>query len=295
MQKTPKLDFLIIGAQKSGTTTLHEILRQHPQIMMPEGKEWPYFNQPEGDFEFFFKKLFGTYDPALSYGKATPQYLNDPTAAARIGKAFPEVKLIAILRNPVARTFSHYNMCIRRTIIEDDFETAVDRWLEPGNLGVARSLPHASESEAQCCVVWSEYSRMLERYNSFSQKNNILVLFLEDLERHPQAVFDQIATFLGLDTMIDSAVVNQKFHVGGSKRKLRLPVWVKKIPGVKKLTWLFFKSMPPKVAFAYEMWNVVPANQSVQDAYPEASAKLNEHFRNEGDKLFEIFGVRATW
>lgn len=292
----PKLDFLIIGAQKGGTTTLHEILKQHPDIVMPEGKEWPYFNEdPKVQFSDYFFRVFGKYEPSKIYGKATPRYLNIVSSAKRIHSAFPDIKIIAILREPVSRTYSHFNMCVRRGSIKDDFDLAVSQWLNADALEAARCMPHSAEAETKCCVAWSEYSRTLSYYKDLFPVENILILFLQDLEERPKQVFDRIFDFLGVGKKMDDELLGKRSHVGGKKRRIFLPAGIKKVPGVKFLTWLFFKSMPRRVAFAYETWNVVPEGKSVADLHPEAVSRLRSHFSSESEKLFELFGIKPTW
>ena len=110
------LDFLIIGAQKCATTSLFEHLKAHPDIAMPVEKEVPFFTNKSctvDDWGEFAGQHFAGCDNQL-WGKATPQYMCDPTTAARIHALMPDTKLIAILRDPVERTWSHYQMGRRR-------------------------------------------------------------------------------------------------------------------------------------------------------------------------------------
>src|SRR6266487_1947701 len=111
------LDFIIIGAQKAGTTSLYHYLREHPGIYMPPEKEAPFFTSKGSflrDWEQFAADYFGAASVEQRWGKATPAYMADPRVAARIHSLMPRVLLIALLRNPVERAYSHYMMSVRR-------------------------------------------------------------------------------------------------------------------------------------------------------------------------------------
>jgi len=113
-------DFLIIGCPKCGTTSLYEYLIQHPYIHSAQGKEIDYFDRlhnrglnwyktkfPSKTSKFFSEKLFKK--PYIS-GEATPRYLEHPHAINNIKKTIPNSKFIILLRNPIERAISHYNM-----------------------------------------------------------------------------------------------------------------------------------------------------------------------------------------
>ena len=103
--------FMIIGVMKGGTTSLFQYLLMHPQIRPPFTKEIHYFDfnwtRPERWYAAHFPKTDRTLEGNIS-GEASPGYLLSPGAAERIAKRYPDIKLIAILRNPVYRAISHY-------------------------------------------------------------------------------------------------------------------------------------------------------------------------------------------
>lgn len=111
--KTP--DFIIIGVQKGGTTSLYSYLTQHPQIAPATQKEIHYF-----DFNFdkstdWYCSHFSTSSEGeyLLAGEASPYYIFHPQVPQRIYDLFPQVKIIALLRNPVERAISHYYYYIK--------------------------------------------------------------------------------------------------------------------------------------------------------------------------------------
>jgi hypothetical protein len=281
---------------KGGTTTLHEAIATHPAISLPHGKEQPFFTSEHDEAEWNrFVSL--TYDGEKRgwLGKATPQYLNNPGSAEHIAHLFPNAKIIAILRDPAERTYSHYRMCLRRGLLSEDFEKHVDDWLEPDAIARARTLSHAPENEAACCVVWSEYSRLLKPYKKLFPSGSILILFTETLEAAPAGVYSQILAHIGAEEALNPEVTSKKFHVGGNSKKVQLPKFIKKLSLVRILTGAFFRSLPKQLAYRYMMWNVKASSESLGERFPDAKAKLDAHFGREAERLTAEFGVDAPW
>ena len=116
-------DFLLLGAQKAGSTSLYVHLMQHPQIIGVARKELHFFDYKSALGSWWYRTNFPTKaemaqrsaalgKPVLT-GEASPYYLFHPHAARRIARLLPDVKLIALLRNPVDRAFSHYHHEVR--------------------------------------------------------------------------------------------------------------------------------------------------------------------------------------
>ena len=107
--------FIIIGAQKSGTSALHSMLRQHPQIMVPGEKELHFFDDGlirYGDFSTYHSSfpLPFQLSPNKITGEASPSYLYHPDCPKRIYNYSPGMLLVAVLREPVSRAYSGWNM-----------------------------------------------------------------------------------------------------------------------------------------------------------------------------------------
>ena len=126
-------NFLIIGAMKSGTTALYYYLEQHPDIYMSPVKEPNFFsshkqeNAADTVTEFgIYRQLFSGGSGKKAIGEASHSYLYEPGAAAEIRRYIPEAKLIAILRNPIERAYSHFLHMVRSgTEPLDDFARAL--------------------------------------------------------------------------------------------------------------------------------------------------------------------------
>ncbi len=112
--KIDRLDFVLAGAQKSGTTALHYFLSRHPKITMGDQQEIHFFDNDalfvsEVDYEGLHKH-YPSLGPSTIAGDCTPSYIYHEPAAERIWKYNPKTKLLILLRNPVDRAFAHWNM-----------------------------------------------------------------------------------------------------------------------------------------------------------------------------------------
>lgn len=157
-----KLDFMIIGAQKSGTTALDSYLRFHPKIGLPVKKELHHFTNERIcrlfmsirniHYHRFFPD-FANLDKLL--GEATPNYMVEPLFMERIRAYNPALKLIVILRDPVSKAYSHWNMQRDRGLEARSFEKAIqENFLEIKN----QSFTYHEYSYLR----WGEYARQLK-------------------------------------------------------------------------------------------------------------------------------------
>lgn len=205
-------DFLVIGAQKSGTTSLHAQLAEHPKVLPALTKEVHYFDRnarrPLDWYRAHFP-LAAQIDGAAedgapgTTGEASPYYLFHPACARRIHDALPRVKLIALLRNPADRAYSHYQHARRRGWETLGFEAALDA--EPGRLAeeartssadrVFEGLAHRRFSYATRGL----YADQLARYLECFDRSSLLVLQSEVYEREPARVLAEVLDFLGLE------------------------------------------------------------------------------------------------
>lgn len=129
-------DFLVIGAARSGTTSLYRYLASHPSIAPASMKEIQYFSIHHWRGIEWYKSHFPTSltrrvvtsrsGVSCQTGEATPYYMFHPLAAGRVADALPRVKLIVLLRNPVDRAFSHYLHELSLGVEDRSFEKAID-------------------------------------------------------------------------------------------------------------------------------------------------------------------------
>lgn len=187
------LDFSVIGAQKSGTATLHRALRAHPDVSMPANEttvfeDFDYSPETVDDLE---AELARFPDDHLK-GIKRPQYLAEPECAPRLAKHAPDADLVAILRDPVDRAVSAYFHYMRYGHIPvDDVDTGMRRLLD-GDVDEA-AHPRAGE-----VLEFGRYGAHLARLLDHFPRDQVLVLVFEDFLDDPQAGFEALADHLGI-------------------------------------------------------------------------------------------------
>ncbi len=299
------LDFLIIGAQKCATTTLFEHLRAHPDIAMPLEKEVPFFTGDDCSaeaWERFCEQHFANSGSRLR-GKATPQYMCDPSAAEQIHRLMPNTRLIAILRDPVERTWSHYQMGLRRATEHREFDQAVNELLTPEQVARGRSLPvpqhhEGFEPESDFYVSWSEYGRVLSSYAEIFGEDQLLVLYTEQLESDPAGTLDRILSFIGLEPGFRPSTLGQVIHQGGGSNKIPhgLRVWLRERQWLYRLWQRVPAAQQGALRFRYEQWNVRKQRAGAAPTIPaSARAALTAHFANDLARLRDLPVDAPPW
>lgn len=202
-------DYLIVGAQKAGTTALQAMLAQHPRVRSAWTKEVHFFDRYYDLGLDWYRAHFPSCGGELGHGacvvgEATPSYLFLPSAPERIATISPDVRIIAILREPVARAFSHYQHEVRRGWEDLGFEDAVaaepERLArEAGELGPDGALADWRSSHSHHAYMSRGlYSEQLQRFVELLPRSNILILFSEELKMHPDVVLNEVCDFIGI-------------------------------------------------------------------------------------------------
>ena len=197
----PLPDFLILGAQKAGTTALYEYLRRHPGITGPRWKEVSYFDRHYARGTAWYRGNFPLRSGGRIVGEASPSYLFHPLAPERAAALVPEARLIAILRDPVERAYSHYQHEVAFGREPLSFEEAIaqeESRLE-GELERLRAdlryFSHAWWNYTY--LARGRYAEQLERWHAAFAPGQLLVLANEELSEEPAATYARVLEFLG--------------------------------------------------------------------------------------------------
>jgi hypothetical protein len=209
-------DFLVIGAQRGGTTSLYYYLCAHPHVLAPLSKEVHFFSRHwsrgvgwyRAHFPLRASKAGPRRTPRLTF-EATPYYLSHPLAAARAAEVVADAKLLVLLRDPVQRAWSHYRHMVRLGLEPASFEEAIEREPErlagevermradPGYLG----LNHQRYSY----LARGAYADHLEAWLRHFSPDRFLVLRSEALFTDPARGYRRVLAFLGLRAWAPSA------------------------------------------------------------------------------------------
>lgn len=270
----PLPDFLIIGAQKAGTTWLRALLRRHPDVYMPD-REVHFFNKPHNYRRGldWYTRHFRKIDPDKHIGEKTPNYLwtnvpeegSDASAPHRnVAETLPDVQLIAVLRDPVARALSAYNHHMARGRL-------------PPHVPMHRVFfgEHQSLCRRHGILTMGEYDQHLSDYLDLFDREQLLVLiFEEDIVENPDQGRQRTCSFLGLDPDRIAEESDEARHVYSfSKPRVYLNYWLP-IPLVLTRPLDFFASP----------WRREPR--------PETRARLREYYAPHVEALSDLLGRR---
>lgn len=195
-------DFLVIGAEKSGTTWLKHVLREHPEIFVPSEKELHFFDRDENfDSGLEWYSAFFSKSDKIHRGEITPAYLaSAEKVAPRIATQFPFMRLIAIIRNPVERAWSNYQMNKADGKVDIDFSECI---------GANHPI-----------ITKGHYAEQLSVYFDHFPKDQMLILNYDDLDR-PAELIRRVFRFLMVDEGFVPTKLNERIF---SARVARFPI-----------------------------------------------------------------------
>ncbi len=207
-------DFLIIGAQKGGTSSMYHYLTQHPSIAPALVKEIHFFDLHYHERIDLYRAYFPTYLKKFSAllkrqklltGEATPYYLFHPLCPSRIFNKLPKVKLIALLRNPIDRAYSHYNDMRSGGWETLSFEEAIksenvllrgekEKILQAGN--------YSKNHHLYSYLSRGIYVEQLQDWMKLFKKEQFLILESESFFTSPDNTMKKVYRFLGISDYI---------------------------------------------------------------------------------------------
>ena len=202
--KGPLPDFIILGAQRGGTTSLYDDLTRHPHILPAKNKEIHFFDKKFSRGVTWYRGHFSRhvrFKPWLLTGEGTPYYLFHPAVPDRIRAACPRAKLLILLRDPVSRAYSHYHMMRKREREPLSFEEAIKAETERMR-GEAEKLTRDPdyESEAhqhQSYVSRGIYADQIAGWFERFPREQFLIASSEQFYAEPAVVLEEAFRFIG--------------------------------------------------------------------------------------------------
>jgi len=290
-------NFMCLGAAKSGTTTLYDILRQHSDIYIPSFKEPHFFDIPENfanGLQWYKKTYFKKADKKI-IADFTPSYFFDKNAPKRIFESLGcDIKFLVIVRNPVDRAYSHYLHSKRDCHETEEFAKSL-------RLEFNRLKQYLNQSDYLSYLRHSYihqglYSKMLERYLQYFTLDNFLFISFEDeFLNDRDFTIKKILEFLEIDSTI-SLNTDIKSNPSSKERSKML----KRI--MKKSGWwrVFFKKIIPSLKVRQiiknriqriniKEFNAQPLNQELK------SDLLEKYFREDILSFERIINKKMNW
>jgi hypothetical protein len=205
-KNTEPVVFFVVGASKSGTSSLNEYLEQHPDVRMIKYKDIAcFFCSDYGmpiSLDEYKAMLFPSDRDYKATGDCCHTYLTDPQSAEWIHSEFPNAKIIVILRNPADRAFSQYHWLVANGYeYAETFETALE--MEAGRfLRNVRKQPELVQGYRENYLYFRTglYSRQVARYLEVFPRENILFVKFDDLKKDGQQVLADIFSFIEVDS-----------------------------------------------------------------------------------------------
>ena len=274
-------DFVVIGEGRTGTTWLRECLLHHPGVFIPEnpGREIHFFSRYYDKGLDWYASLFSGVGNDKKKGDVSPSYFAWD-CASKIRACMPDVKIIAIVRNPLERAYSTYNrrkfdrgkVSFEEAIEEDEFD-----YLERG-------------------LYWRNLQQYLKEFN----KEQILVKLTEDLSEDPVGFLRDIYNFIGVD---DSFVPSHAYHRINSSspnRFFRFLYWSVGLihnSVLKDVFWHFRKSRLGKSLEHLFFSRLRPDVSVKKKLKPKTYRFLKAYFKKDVEKLSEFLGrdLMETW
>ncbi len=263
-------DFLGLGAQRAGTTWLDALLRGHPALWLPERrKELHYFDRHHERGAAWYAAFFARAPADRLAGEITPRYLYEPDAPARAAALVPGARLIAILREPVARAYSQYALTVR----DEDYAGTFRRFLAERPDALARG----------------RYHEQLVRWTARFPRERLCVLVLEQVVREPARARAALAALLGVDPALFPAAPDEGArNAGGRVRRARGYA-----AAVRVGTWLRERDWDAPVQLAKRLGvaRLFGPRAPLPPLEPELRAELAPRFAPEIERLEADFGL----
>ena len=294
----PNPNFFVLGAAKSGTTALCHYLAQHPDVCFSIPKEPLFFeSEYERGLAFYRDKYFPHWNGESAVGEGRVYNLFLPFVPPRIRDCFPGARLIAILRDPVARAFSHWWHRYSRGLETLSFETAIERNLEQVKSGLDFEADAGAErwrkglfrngigTRYRLYLELGFYGEQLERYLALFPASQLEIVFYEDLVANPAQITQHLWRFLGVDAaqeLLDTRPQNEQRTRARSGAVAQLLDFVR-ASGVRRFVP---KGIRPHLR---QLRDSLPEREAQRPPLSEATrAATAEHFEADSSRLRAI-------
>jgi hypothetical protein len=300
MSKSIRLpNAVVVGAPRSGTTSLFFYLKQHPDIFLPVRKELHYFsydllkenaNGPgdQGALASLcatreeYETHYASVGAAKVIGEVSPSYLYFSEASERIHSELSEVKIIALLRNPVDKAFSQYMHLVRENRETLSFYEALMAETHRWKLGWSDIWRYAESSL---------YSERIKKYISVFGANNTKIILFDDLASAPDTVMSDLFEFLEVDTSFRPDTSKVYLRSGRPRSKLAAEFFAKPNP----LKTVARKLIPERIRVPIRL-ALLDANIGDKGEIDDTSkAYLQSYFYDDIVELEKVVGRKTGW
>jgi hypothetical protein len=314
-----RIGFLVIGAEKTGSTSLFKYMQRHPQIHMPAEKELHFFNADRvyrRGWRWYADTVVrgapagavcgeaGQYMIGVTDRDADDYKSTEEIVPQRIQQFLPTVKLICVLRDPAARAYSEYQMGILDQVESRPFDEAIDQLLRPEALKDAR----AAHTRTNGYVVSGEYYRILSGFLRFFERRQLLAIFSSDLADRPAATLANVFEFIGVASDFVPDNIGTRYRTAATRQRLpgvNLFIWGQALSRVSsaRAAWhLLPARAQTDITRVYNvagnriaLWNARRGATASNDIPRSAYQKLIAHFRPDSEALGALLNREIPW
>lgn len=298
-------NFIIIGAEKAGTTSLYHYLKKHPQIYMSPEKEPFYYVFKKGTPKILgnninkdiflrtriknekeYRKQFEGVSGELAIGEASASYLYVKEAAYAIKHDIPKVKIIVVLRQPAERAYSNYLHCIKRGVEPTrDF-----------NLYVKNNLEESRINENWGLILYyiekGFYHKYLTEYFKLFDKENIKVVLFNNLKNNPEKTLKDIFNFLEVDSSFvpDLKKVHNVSEKDGLEKNPLTDIYKSRSPAILNAK----KLIPARIRKSIASILSKKYRKPIAEMTAETKATLNEMYKEDIKLLEELIQLNLS-
>jgi len=276
-------DFLIVGAPRSGTSSIYEYLKDISGIFMPKIKEINYFCLSFDSKEFLFAirdkedylDLFKDANSNELIGEASPSYLRDPLAPKLIYDVNSNAKIIIILRDPVLRAFSHYLLFLAFGNETETFSTSIKKAL------------NGTDDYSGRIINSGLYYQQVKRYLETFGRNNVKILIFEEFVQDVRKTVKEILLFLEIKSELPD-LVDVAFGEYTSPGRIMTQIF--RNPSIRKLG----KMLP--ISISLSLLHQFRGKKAKKPKMAESDRKLLEDiYKDEAKKLEKLLGRKLPW
>jgi hypothetical protein len=188
----PLPTFIGIGTQRAGTTWLYECLNQHPKVFMSADKELGYFGAERGRGLDWYRRQFADRGEALAFGEITPTYIVDRQAILQMAETVPDAKLFLVLREPVSRAYSAYQLFREKRF-------------------AGKSFAEAAQPDSDL-IRYGQYAAQLKTLFEHFPTEQVKVFLYDDITARPDWVLAELFEFIGVDSTFRPAALTQRYN-----------------------------------------------------------------------------------
>ncbi len=263
-------NFLCIGTYRAGTTWLYRVLKEHPDIFLPDEKELMFFSHHYDKGIEWYNRFFEGRRGEKCAGDISPTYLSSPEAAARIHRHFPGIKLILSLRNPPDQVYSLYRLWRSRSYTDKDIGTVLDE----------------EEEFLDNILYW----RHLSRYLDYFDRERILVLFYEEIEEDPEEYLRKVYRFLGVEERYPP-LIHERHNQNREPRNILVENIVTGTGDLlRRMRLLRLKSFLNRMGVSERIKRLNTKEREDRGMPDEVRARINAHVEEDKKRLQEFLG-----